>query len=93
MPSHQSTYRGYTIGVERKGSIWFITACPKTPDLPILHCYCSKARLQSEADAIAEAKSRVPVDLLADRGLEKRPQAKDWGSKLIESYAGSNPAK
>jgi hypothetical protein len=49
MLCHQSIYRGYTIGVEHKGSIWFITACPKTPDLPILHCYCSKARLQSEA--------------------------------------------
>jgi hypothetical protein len=59
MLCHQSSYRGYTIGVEQKGSIWFITIYPKTPDLPILHCYCSKARLQSEADAIAEAKSRV----------------------------------
>ncbi len=38
---HQSTYRGYIIGVERKGSIWLTTASPKTPDLPILDCYGS----------------------------------------------------
>jgi hypothetical protein len=59
MPCHQSTYRGYIIGVERKGSIWLITTSPKTSDLPILRCYCSKVRAQSEADAIAEAKYRV----------------------------------
>jgi hypothetical protein len=58
-----STYRGYTIGVEQKDSIWLITVSPKTPDLPILHCYCTKSRLQSEADAMAEAKSRVDTVL------------------------------
>jgi len=59
MLCHQSTYRGYTIGLEQTGSVWFITVSPKTPDLPILRCYCTKAILKSEADAIAEAKSRV----------------------------------
>jgi len=65
MLCHQSTYRGYTIGVECKGSIWLITASPKTADLPILHCYCSKATAQSETDAIAEAKYRVDRVLAA----------------------------
>jgi hypothetical protein len=46
---------GYTIGLEQKASVWFITVSPKTPDLPILRCYCTKAILKSEADAIAEA--------------------------------------
>src|SRR5262249_620394 len=59
MPCIQSTYRGYTIGLEQTGSVWFITVSPKTPDLPILRFYCTKAMLKSEADAIAEAKSRV----------------------------------
>ena len=63
MLCHQ--YRGYTIGVECKGSIWLITASPKTADLPILHCYCSKATAQSETDAIAEAKYRVDRVLAA----------------------------
>jgi len=39
MQCHQSTYRGYIIGVERKTSIWLITVSPKTPDLPILDRY------------------------------------------------------
>ena len=33
MQCHQSTYRGYIIGVERKTSIWLITVSPKTPDV------------------------------------------------------------
>ena len=45
--------------MEQKGSIWFVIVSPKTPDLPILDCYCTKSRLQSETGAIAEAKSRV----------------------------------
>jgi hypothetical protein len=65
MLCHQSTYRGYTIGVERKGSIWFTTASPKTPDLPILDCFGWKAMAQSETDAIAEAKYRVDRVLAA----------------------------
>jgi hypothetical protein len=65
MRCHRSTYRGYTIGVECKGSIWLITASPKTPDLPILRCYCSKATAQCETDAIAEAKYRVDMVLAA----------------------------
>jgi hypothetical protein len=65
MLCHQSTYRGYIIGVERKGSIWLTTASPKTPDLPILDCYGSKATAQSETDAIAEAKYRVDSVLAA----------------------------
>ena len=65
MLCHQSIYRGYTIGLERQGSIWFITASPKTFDLPILRCYCSKATAQSETDAIAEAKYRVDRVLAA----------------------------
>jgi hypothetical protein len=59
MLRHYSIYRGYSIGLEQKGSIWFIAVSPKTPDLPILRCYCTKALLKSEADDIAEAKSRV----------------------------------
>jgi hypothetical protein len=66
MLCHYSTYRGYTIGVQQQeGSIWCVTVSPKTPDLPILNCYCTKARLQSEADAIGEAKSRVDKVLRA----------------------------
>ena len=65
MLCHQSTHRGYTLGVEHKGSTWCITASPKTSDLPILRCYCSKARAQSETDAIAEAKYRVDRVLAA----------------------------
>ena len=65
MLCHRSTYRGYTIGVECNGSIWLITASPKTPDLPILGCYCSKATAQSETDVIAEAKYRVDRVLAA----------------------------
>jgi hypothetical protein len=34
MLCHQSTYRGHIIGVERKGSIWFITASPKATHSP-----------------------------------------------------------
>jgi hypothetical protein len=59
MLGHQSTYRGYTIGVERNGGIWLITTSPKTPDLPILHRHSSETRAQSEIDAISEAKGRV----------------------------------
>jgi hypothetical protein len=59
MLCHQSTYRGYIIGVERQGSIWFTTASPKTPDLPIMDCYTSMATAKSETEALAEAKSRV----------------------------------
>ena len=62
---NQSTYRGYVIGAERKSGVWFIMASPKTPDLPILNCYCSKASAQSEADAMAEAKWRVDKVLAA----------------------------
>ena len=65
MLCHQSTYRGYIIGVERKTSIWLITVSPKTPDLPILHRHSSETRAQSEADAIAEAKGRVDRVLAA----------------------------
>ena len=70
MLCHPSNYRGYTIGVERKGSIWLITASPKTADLPILHCYCSKATAQSETDAIAEAKYRVDRVLAAPKVID-----------------------
>jgi hypothetical protein len=59
MLCHQSTYRGYTIGVERKGSIWFTIASPKTPDLPIMDCFTSEAMAKSETEALTEAKSRV----------------------------------
>jgi len=59
MLCHQSTYRGYIIGVKRKRSIWLITVSPKTPDLPILHRYSTETRAQSERDAIAQAKGRV----------------------------------
>jgi hypothetical protein len=59
MLCHQSTYRGYTIGVERNGGIWLITTSPKTPDLPILYRHSSETRAQSEIDAISEAKGRV----------------------------------
>jgi hypothetical protein len=45
--------------IRRALRLWFIIVSPKTADLPILRCYCTKARLQSEADALAEAKSRV----------------------------------
>jgi hypothetical protein len=55
----QATYRGYAIGVERRGNSWVIFASPKAPDLPILRCYCSMAKAQTEIDAIAEAKCRV----------------------------------
>jgi len=48
MQCHQSTYRGYIIGVERKTSIWLITVSPKTPDLPILHRYSTETRAQSK---------------------------------------------
>ena len=65
MLCHQSTYRGYTIGLEQKASVWFITVSPKTPDLPILRCYCTKAILKSETDCITEAKSRVDKVLAA----------------------------
>jgi hypothetical protein len=65
MLCHHSTYRGYTIGVEQRGSIWVITVSPKTPDLPILHWYCTKTRAKSEPDAIAEAKFQVDKALLA----------------------------
>jgi hypothetical protein len=65
MLCHHSNYRGYTIGVKQEGSMWFVTVSPKTPDLPILHCYCTKSRQQSEADAIAEAKTRVDKVLAA----------------------------
>jgi hypothetical protein len=47
MLCHQSTYRGYTIGLERNGGIWLTTASPKTPDLPILHRHSSETRAQS----------------------------------------------
>jgi len=59
MLHNQSTYRGYVIGAERKNGVWFIVASPKTPDLPILGCYCSPTTAQSETHAIGEAKSRV----------------------------------
>jgi hypothetical protein len=65
MLRNQSTYRGYAITVEHKSGVWFITASPKTSDLPILRCYFSKARAQSEADAMAEAKYRVDKVLAA----------------------------
>ena len=61
----QTTYRGYAIGVERRGNSWVIFASPKAPDLPILRCYCSKATAQSETDAVAEAKYRVDMVLAA----------------------------
>ena len=64
MLCHQSTYRGYTIGLEQKASVWFITVSPRTPDLPILLRYCTKV-IKSEADAITEAKSRVDKVLAA----------------------------
>ena len=64
MLRNQSTYRGYAITVEHKSGVWFITASPKTSDLPILRCYFSKAT-QSEADAMAEAKYRVDKVLAA----------------------------
>ena len=62
---HQSTYRGYTIGVECQGSIWFTTTSPKTPDLPTMACFTSKATAKSETEAVAEAKSRVDRVLTA----------------------------
>jgi hypothetical protein len=65
MLCHQSTYRGYIIGVKRKRSIWLITVSPKTPDLPILHRYSTETRAQSETDAIAQAKGRVDRQLAA----------------------------
>jgi len=65
MLCHYSTYRGYTIGAEQRGSDWFITVSPKTPDLPILHRYCTETRAKSEPDAIAEAKSKVDKAILA----------------------------
>jgi hypothetical protein len=65
MLCHQSTYRGYTIGLEQKASVWFITVSPRTPDLPILRRYCTKVILKSEADAITEAKSQVDKVLAA----------------------------
>jgi hypothetical protein len=63
MLCHHSTYRGYTIDLEQKDSIWFIAVSPMTPDLPILRCYCTKVVLKSEA--IFEAKSRVDMVLAA----------------------------
>jgi hypothetical protein len=54
-----SMYRGYTIDLEQKGSAWFISVSPKTPDLPILRYYSTQAFLKCEAEAIAEAKSRI----------------------------------
>jgi len=65
MMCHQSTYRGYIIGVECQGRIWFTTASPKTPDLPIMDCFTSKATAKSETEALAEAKSRVDRVLTA----------------------------
>ena len=65
MLRNQSTYRGYALTVEHKSGVWFITASPKTSDLPILRCYFSTARAQSEADAMAEAKYRVDKVLAA----------------------------
>jgi len=65
MLCHQSTYRGYTIGLERNGGIWLTTASPKTPDLPILQRHSSETRAQSGADAIAEGKGRVDRVLAA----------------------------
>ena len=59
MAPQSDTYRGYAIGVERRSNIWIIFASPKTPDLPILACYCSQATAQTEIDALAEAKCRV----------------------------------
>jgi len=65
MLSHQTSYRGYAIGLQQKGSIWFITVTPMTPDLPLLRRYCTQALLKCEADAVAEAKSRVDRVLTA----------------------------
>jgi hypothetical protein len=65
MLCHQSTYRGYIIGVECQGRIWFTTASAKTPDLPIMDCFTSKATAKSETEALAEAKSRVDRVLTA----------------------------
>jgi hypothetical protein len=65
MLCHHSTYRGYTIDLEQKDSIWLIAVSPVTPDLPILRRYCTQALLKCEADAIAEAKSRVDRVLTA----------------------------
>jgi hypothetical protein len=41
------------------GNSWVIFTSSKAPDLPILRCYCSKTKAQTEIDAIAEAKCRV----------------------------------
>ena len=60
MLGHYSIYRGYSIGLEQKGSIRFITLSPKPANPPL---YCMKALLKSEADDIAEAKSRVDKNL------------------------------
>jgi hypothetical protein len=59
MPQNESQYRGYIIGMERKGSIWLINVSPTRPDLPILHRCLFERIAQSEVDAMAEAKGRV----------------------------------
>jgi hypothetical protein len=65
MLGHYSIYRGYSIGLERQHLVHYCLpedtrpASPKTPDLPILRCYCTKALLKSEAADIPEAKPRV----------------------------------
>jgi hypothetical protein len=64
MLCHQLTYRGYIIGMECQGSFWFTTASPKTPDLPIMDCFNSKATAKSETEALAEVKSWVDRKLL-----------------------------
>jgi hypothetical protein len=59
MPQGRSKYRGYAIGVERKGRTWLVSVSPTRADLPILHSYSFEPVVRSETEAVAEAKSRV----------------------------------
>jgi hypothetical protein len=58
MPQDRSTYRGYVIGVKRKGRLWFVSVSPSRADLPILYHYSFEIA-ESETEAMAEAKSQV----------------------------------
>ena len=52
-------YRGYLVGWERRNGLLLVSVSPATPDIPILPRYFFQTTAQSEAEALAEAKSSV----------------------------------